>query len=70
VLDNVRREINNLGLKYAVVTDNDYQTWKAYKVEGWPTIFVLDKQGRVRWMHLDEGRYDQTGGVIKTLLAE
>jgi len=69
-LDNVRKEVPALGVKYAVVTDNDYATWKAYKVEAWPTIFVLDKQGRVRWLHVGEGRYDETENVIKALLAE
>ena len=69
-LDNVRREVPALGIKYPVVTDNDYQTWKAYGVEAWPTIVVLDKQGRVRWLHVGEGRYEETENVIKTLLAE
>jgi thiol-disulfide isomerase/thioredoxin len=69
-LDNVRKEVPSLGIKYPVVTDNDYKTWKAYGVEAWPTIFVLDKQGRVRWLHVGEGRYDETENVIKTLLAE
>ena len=70
VIDNVRREVPALGIKYPVVTDNDYATWKAYKVEAWPTIFVLDKQGRIRWLHVGEGKYDETESVIKTLLAE
>ena len=70
VINIVRREVPSLGIKYPVVTDNDYQTWKAYGVEAWPTIFVLDKQGRVRWLHVGEGRYDETENVIKTLLAE
>jgi len=39
-------------------------------VEAWPTIVVLDKQGRVRWVHVGEGRYEETEGVIKALLAE
>src|SRR5207253_354209 len=69
-IDNVRREVPSLGIKYAIVTDNDYKTWKAYGVEAWPTIFVLDKQGRIRWLHVGEGQYDETEGVIKTLLAE
>ena len=69
-LDSVRREVPNLGIKYPVVTDNDYKTWKAYNVEAWPTIFVIDKQGRIRWEHVGEGRYDETESVIKTLLAE
>jgi hypothetical protein len=53
-----------------VVTDNDYSTWKAYKVEAWPTLFLLDKQGRVRWSHVGEGAYSETEEVIKKLLAE
>jgi thiol-disulfide isomerase/thioredoxin len=69
-LDNVRREVPSLGIKYAVVTDNDYKTWKAYNVVAWPTIFVIDKQGRIRWLHAGEGRYEETESVIKTLLAE
>ena len=69
-LNDVRREVAELGIKYPVVTDNDYSTWKAYKVEAWPTLFLLDKQGRVRWTHVGEGYYDQTEEVIKKLLAE
>ena len=69
-VNNVRREVPGLGVKYPVVTDNDYKTWKSYNVEAWPTIFVLDKQGRIRWLHVGEGSYDATEGVIKTLLAE
>ncbi len=70
VIESVRREVPSLGIKYPVVTDNDYKTWKAYGVEAWPTIFVLDKQGRIRWLHVGEGRYEETENVIKTLLAE
>jgi thiol-disulfide isomerase/thioredoxin len=69
-LDNVRKQVPALGIKYPVVTDNDYETWKAYGVEAWPTIVVLDKQGHIRWKHVGEGQYEETEGVIKTLLAE
>jgi len=70
VIDNVRRETASLGIRYPVVTDNDYATWRAYNVEAWPTIFILDKEGRIRWTHVGEGRYDEAETVIKTLLAE
>jgi thiol-disulfide isomerase/thioredoxin len=69
-IDNVRKEVPALGIKYPIVTDNDYKTWKAYGVEAWPTMVVLDKQGRIRWVHVGEGRYEATENVIKTLLAE
>lgn len=66
----LQREVAELGIKYPVVTDQDYATWKAYGVEAWPTVFVLDKQGRVRWTHVGEGYYEETEQVIKKLLAE
>jgi len=69
-IENLRREVASLGIRYPVVTDNDYQTWKAYHVEAWPTIFLLDKEGRIRWMHVGEGDYDEAEHLIQKLLAE
>ena len=69
-IDNVRREVASLEIKYPVITDNEYKTWNAYGVEAWPTLFVLDKLGHVRWKHVGEGRYGETEDVIKNLLAE
>jgi thiol-disulfide isomerase/thioredoxin len=70
VVENLRREVASLGIKYPVVSDNDYQTWNAYNVEAWPTMFLLDKQGRIRWKHVGEGAYDETERLIQKLLAE
>ena len=69
-VENLRREVTSLGIRYAVITDNDYQTWSAYHVEAWPTTFLLDKQGRIRWMHVGEGGYDEAERLIQSLLAE
>ena len=69
-LENLRREIASLGIRYPVVTDNDYKTWTAYNVEAWPTIFLVDKQGRIRWMHVGEGHYEEAERLIQKLLEE
>ena len=69
-VENVRREVAELDIRYPVVTDNDYATWRAYDVAAWPTIFVLDKSGRIRWTHVGEGAYEETEQVIQKLLAE
>jgi peptide-methionine (R)-S-oxide reductase len=69
-IENVRREVVSLGIQYPVVTDNDYATWKSYGVEAWPTIFVVDKGGRIRWMHAGEGAYAETEQEIRKLLGE
>jgi thiol-disulfide isomerase/thioredoxin len=68
-VENLRREVASLGIRYPVVTDNDYQTWNAYNVSAWPTAFLLDKQGRIRWMHVGEGDYEEAERLIQKLLA-
>lgn len=69
-IEHLRREVASLGIMYPVVADNDFQTWKAYNVEAWPTTFLLDKQGRIRWRHVGEGGYDEAERLIQKLLAE
>ena len=69
-VDSLRGQVASLGIRYPVVTDNEYQTWNTYKVEAWPTIFLLDKQGQIRWMRVGEGNYDETERLIQKLLAE
>ena len=69
-VENLRREVASLEIHYPVVSDNDYQTWHAYNVTAWPTIFLIDKQGRIRWMHVGEGDYDEAERLIQKLLSE
>ena len=69
-VDNLRREVASLQIRYPVVTDNDFATWKNYDVSAWPTIFVLDKSGHVRGSHVGEGAYAETEQLIQKLLAE
>lgn len=70
IVENLRREVAALGIRYPVLTDNEYQTWNAYGVNAWPTIFLLDKQGRIRWKRVGEGNYNETERRIQKLLAE
>lgn len=69
-IENLRREVDSLEIPYPVVSDNNYQTWDAYNVAAWPTIFLLDKQGQIRWVHVGEGNYDEAERMIQELLAE
>lgn len=66
----VRREVRSLGLRYPVVTDNEYETWRAFGIQAWPTTVILDKQGRVRFVHIGEGLYQEMETAIQKLLAE
>lgn len=68
--ENVSREVASLGITYPVVTDNDFTNWRAYDVRAWPTVFILDKHGKIRWKHVGEGAYAEAERTIQRLLAE
>jgi thiol-disulfide isomerase/thioredoxin len=69
-LENLKTAIAEHGIEYAVVQDNDGDTWRAYKNNYWPTLYLIDKQGRIRYVHIGEGRYQETEENIQALLAE
>ena len=69
-LDNLKKAIVDLDIPYAVAQDNDRKTWTAYKNHYWPTLYLIDKRGHIRYVHIGEGRYAETEAAIQTLLAE
>jgi hypothetical protein len=69
-LANLQAAVAEHGIEYAVAQDNDGATWKAYKNRYWPTLYLIDKNGHLRYVHIGEGRYAETEAAIKSLLAE
>ena len=67
---NIRRAIAKHGITYPVGVDNDFQTWKAFKNEYWPHLFLADRQGIIRYDHIGEGAYDETESKIRQLLGQ
>lgn len=68
--ENVKASVEELGIKYPVLTDNEFSIWKEYDVHAWPTIFLIDKEGVIRYKKVGEGKYDKTEQMIKELLGE
>ena len=69
-LANLKDVIEREDIQYAVAQDNDGATWKAYKNHYWPALYLIDKQGHIRYVHIGEGRYSETEKNIKALLEE
>jgi thiol-disulfide isomerase/thioredoxin len=65
---NIRQAIAKHGITYPVGVDNDFKTWKAYKNEYWPHLFLADRQGIIRYDHIGEGAYSETEAKIRQLL--
>jgi thiol-disulfide isomerase/thioredoxin len=65
------RDSKNIrGITYPVGVDNDFQTWKAFKNQYWPHLFLADRQGIIRYDHIGEGAYDETESKIRQLLGQ
>jgi thiol-disulfide isomerase/thioredoxin len=69
-LPNVQAAVQQFGIQYAVMLDNDLGTWLAYRARAWPTMYLVDKRGVIRYTHVGEGSYEQTRRAIEALLAE
>jgi cytochrome c biogenesis protein CcdA/thiol-disulfide isomerase/thioredoxin len=68
--DNVERAIAQNRIRYPVAQDNDYAVWEAWGNQYWPAKYLIDAQGRVRYVHFGEGAYEETDAAIRALLAE
>jgi hypothetical protein len=67
---NVERGIREFGLTYPIVIDSNREIWKAFANRYWPTRYLLDQEGYLRYGHFGEGGYAECEQVIQELLRE
>ncbi len=66
----LRAAVEENDLRWLVVQDNDYSTWRHFNNRYWPAKYILDTEGRLRFSHFGEGKYAETEQAIRLLLAE
>lgn len=69
-LGNLKEAIKKLDVPYPVAQDNEGVTWRAYHNLFWPTTYLIDKEGYIRYKHIGEGAYAVTERAIRDLLNE
>ena len=69
-LENLKQAVIDLDIPYPVAQDNDRATWAAYENRYWPTLYLIDKNGHIRYTHIGEGAYEETEAAVQALLAE
>jgi len=69
-LSNVRKAVEQFNIKYPVILDNDYGTWRAYGNRHWPHKYLIDIDGYIVYDHIGEGAYEETERKIQELLEE
>lgn len=66
--DNLAAAIARRGIEYPVAQDNGYRTWSAWRNQYWPSVFLVDRQGRVIFHHVGEGDYERIEAQIRAAL--
>jgi thiol-disulfide isomerase/thioredoxin len=67
---NVANAVKRFDFSFPVVLDNDEEIWNAFHNAAWPADFLIDKDGRIAYMHIGEGDYGETELAIRKLLKE
>ena len=67
---NVEPAIHQFGITYPIVLDSNFELWKLFANRCWPTKYVLDQEGYLRFGHFGEGSYRECEEVIQELLRE
>lgn len=55
-------------IAFPVALDPRRSVWRAFDNHYWPAIYLHDRQGRRRLVHIGEGSYDETEDAIRALL--
>lgn len=75
-IDRLRKKVDEEKFQFPVVADNDGSTWNAWGNSMWPSVYLIDKKGQIRYWWYGELNWKGAGGQktmakrIEELLAE
>ncbi len=67
---NIRQAILRHDISHPVAVDSDYKIWNAFGVQAWPTLVLIDPEGRVVDELSGEGHRAELDKAIASLLEE
>jgi hypothetical protein len=74
--DNVERDAGDSGLTFPILVDNEKRNWNAWGNSMWPSVYLIDKQGYIRFWWYGELNWQGAEGEsllrnrIEELIAE
>ena len=67
-LDSLRAFVKKKALRWTVISDLGETIWDTFGVHAWPTIFVIDKEGRIAATFVGDDRAAEIESLIEKLL--
>lgn len=66
----IRKAILKFGISHPVVNDADFDIWRHYAINAWPTVVLIDPEGHVIGQKAGESVYDVVKPNIDNLIEE
>lgn len=63
--ENVARFLKDENITYPVLLDAGGENWKRWRQRYWPTVYLIDRHGRIRYVWEGELEYGRAGGEAK-----
>lgn len=57
-------------IAHPVASDAQMRVWRAWGVEAWPTVLVLDTNGKALWGGAGEPDYDELAAIVRSVMLE
>ena len=64
----LERAIQAHQIQYPILLDNQYENWSRFANKAWPTKYLVDADGYIRFQRQGEGYYQETERAIQMLL--
>jgi hypothetical protein len=66
----VAAAVSRYGIEYPVLLDNDAATWDRFANRYWPSVYLIDASGYIRFQHSGEGDYEAIEAALAALVNE
>ena len=70
VTENLRKAIMRYEIEHPVVNDKDFRIWSEYGVRAWPSLFVLDPEGKILGRHEGEITFEAFDSLVQDMIKE
>ena len=66
--DALRQAILRYDIRHPVVNDRDFQVWQRYAARAWPSLYIVDPEGKVLGKHEGEYRFEDLDHFLHPLI--
>src|SRR4051812_41219988 len=62
---NIREAILRYEIAHPVINDADHRLWTTYKIDTWPTIVLVDPEGKILWQKEGEFKAEEVDARLR-----